>query len=108
MRIEEFKAFLERSGFPVAYESIDTLAGAAKLPYVVWRIEGEQHFGADYKKFFVRYNVSVELYTAKKDIAAEKKLDKLFDEYDFTKNSTYFHGDKINMTEYKMSICEEE
>ncbi len=109
MTQEGFKKLLEQSGYPVSFEKFDISEDEdVKLPYLVWRIPDEPHFGADYKNLFVRYDIIVELYTDEKDIAVEKNIDRLLSEYEYEKHSTYLTDEQMQQTAYHLSIYEEE
>lgn len=63
----------------VAYRAFP-VGKAPKLPFICYLVTGTDNFDADNKVYCVLQNVAVELYTAKKDVATEQKLEDKFAE----------------------------
>lgn len=79
MTLSELNAILKSSGYPVTYSHFKD---AQTPPFICYWSPYSPNFIADnkvYKKIDV---VQIELYTTKKDLAAEKKLEDLLDAND--------------------------
>jgi hypothetical protein len=76
MTLVELKELLETTGFPVAYSHfIATKGNPLPLPpYICYLVPYSSNFFADDQVYQEIDNVQIELYTSKKDLAAEAKL----------------------------------
>lgn len=82
MTLAELRQLLLQTGFPVFYHhwKKSTQYPECPLPpFIAYLAEGEPNFIADSKAYVKIKNIQVELYTDKKDLAAEEKLEGLFD-----------------------------
>lgn len=77
MTLEELKSILEATGFPVAYSHFKS---AVEPPFIVYLVDSEPNFKADNKVYKKLYDVRIELYTDKKDLVAESKLETLLND----------------------------
>lgn len=73
MNEKEMKAFLDKTGLPVAYSHFPD---NQKLPFICF-LSNKKAEGCDNRNNLYRYDYSVELYTEKKDIKSEEKLEGL-------------------------------
>lgn len=76
MQLSELVALLKTTGYPVAYHHFTE---SPTIPFIVYLDIGTSNFMADNKVYEKVLNIDVELYTEKKDLSAEKKLEDLFD-----------------------------
>lgn len=74
--MNELKVMLEQLKFPVAYDHFNT---PTSTPFIVFRRYASKNFFADGKVYKKINKIYVELYTDKKDVGIEEKLEKLFD-----------------------------
>lgn len=74
MKLLELKAVLAGTGIPVTYHSWPK-SKAPALPWGVYLEAYGRSFGADDVAYSVARHMQVELYTAKKDPASEKKIE---------------------------------
>lgn len=75
MTLTEFAKELTKLGLPVAYDHFVT---AQKPPFIVYINPSDNTFIADGIVYTKSKNVNLEVYTSKKDLALEKKLESFF------------------------------
>lgn len=94
---------LGKTGVPVARNSF--LKPQAP-PYIVYAFSHSNNFAADSKVYLKRDNYQVELYTDKKDIALEEKLEGIFDAYGlvYDKTETYLESEKLLEVLYEIQM----
>ncbi|SDC06194.1 hypothetical protein SAMN05421737_10573 [Shouchella lonarensis] len=68
----ELANILRGTGYPVAYLQFKS---TPSIPFIVYYTEGSNHFYADNSVRKRTYDVTVELYTDTKKLAAEEKLE---------------------------------
>lgn len=86
MTLVELKQLLDQTGYPVAYNHFSS-TNAPNPPFIVYMSPSTSNFLADNKVYSKVNNVTVELYTNYKDLAAEQKLESLFDANDIPWNA---------------------
>ena len=74
MTVTEIYNLLKTSNLPVAYSHFEE-GKAPPLPYVVFRLPNSNNFAADGNVYKAVTALYIELYTEKKDLATEKKLE---------------------------------
>lgn len=101
-QIELFTA-LKSLGMPVAYSSFSS---EQKLPYLIYLFAYSSDMIADNHNYLDIGNFQVELYTAKKDVAAEKLVqDKLKElEMPYTKTETQIEEEKVFQIIYEVQL----
>ena len=77
MTLIEFANILETTGLPVAYLSFDE-SDVPDMPFIVYQETGSNNFGADGIVYQPVKQIQVDLFTNKKDIAAEEALETAF------------------------------
>lgn len=98
MELEEIYEKLKTLGIPVAYYKFEK---PQNLPFAVYFEAGGEVEGADNYNLFRRKNIAVELYTAKKDVSLERRLENLFRDTELEKSAdTYLKDEKMFMTAY--------
>ena len=75
--LNELKEALEKTGLPVAYHHYEDEHG---YPYIVYEVTGQTNFFADGICYTQVADIQVDLYTATKDIATQKKLANILEE----------------------------
>lgn len=103
MTIQELKALLDTTGYPVAYNHFNS---APTVPFIVYRLPSENGFDADNVVYHNISDVEIELYTNKKDLQAEEKLRTLlFDnELPFVSFETYIESEKLFQKIYETRL----
>ncbi|EJL44026.1 hypothetical protein PMI08_02144 [Brevibacillus sp. CF112] len=71
MTLAELKNTLEKTGFPVTYSHFTS---KVKPPFICFVVAYSTNFMADNEVYQEIENVQIELYTIKKDPAAERKV----------------------------------
>lgn len=77
MTLEKLYSILKATGYPVAYSHFEV---KTSLPFITYLVNGSSNFFADNKVYKKIENIKIELYTSKKDLKVEKKLEELLDE----------------------------
>lgn len=85
MKLTELTKILKATGFPVAYSHFKT---HQEPPFVVYVTSHSSNFIADGKVYKKITNVQIELYTSKKDLDAEAKVEQVLDDNNITYQST--------------------
>lgn len=103
MTLVELKKILDATGFPVAYSHFND---PKKTPFITYLVTYSSNFHADNKVYKQIQNVDVELYTDKKDLAAEQTLEDLLNtnELPYEKVETYIDSEKIYQIIYEMRL----
>ncbi len=101
MTIQYIKKLLESTGYPVAYRYFAT---GQQAPYICFHIPKEPAFSADGKAYIKFKRVQIELYTDKKDISAEEKVENALAEIYYTKSEIYIEDIKKYQIVYEMEI----
>jgi len=77
MTLAEYAAVLETTGLPVAYLAFDE-TDVPEMPFITYQETGSNNFGADGKVYQPVKQIQVDLFSNKKDIVAETKLEEAF------------------------------
>ena len=108
MTLNDIYTILKATGFPVAYNHFTgtTTTPLPIPPYITYLNAYSSNFNADnivYKKID---NLQIELYTNKKDLTAEKKLEDILDNNDIAYDSTetWIDTEKLFQKIYEISI----
>lgn len=98
MELDEICGRLKTIGIPVAYLAFDK---PQKLPFIAYYEADGEITGADDYDLYRRKNIVVEIYSAKKDVALERKVEALFREFELDKAvDKYLSDEKMFMTAY--------
>lgn len=108
MTLTELQILLEATGFPVAYSHFvetDDLPIPAP-PFICYLCTFSAHFFADDKVYKSIDTVHIELYTAKKDLNAEAKLEAILNENELLYNSieVYIETEKLFQKIYEIEV----
>ena len=108
MTLVEFKKVLDATGYPVAYSHFTATetSPSPKPPYITYLVSYSSNFIADNKVYKKIDNVQVELYTNKKDLVSENKLETQLDNSDIPYQSieTYIESEKLFQKIYEIKI----
>ncbi|QBX26460.1 hypothetical protein Javan320_0026 [Streptococcus phage Javan320] len=80
MTLKDFYNILIKSKLPVAYHHFEEGRSPAP-PFIVYLVKDSENAGADNWSYHKTFNLQVELYTLKKDLEIETKMDDLFDSH---------------------------
>lgn len=96
--LQEIYNKLHTLKIPVAYLTFNT---PQKTPVCVYYESGTKITGADTLNLFRRVEITVELYTDKKDVSLERKIESLFSDVELEKAvDTYLPDEEMFMTAY--------
>ena len=104
MELKELKASLEKIA-PTAYRAFGK-NNVVPPPFICYFINNETLSGADDKNYIRDKLLIVELYTDKKDLETEGKLDKLFNGYEFDKYEAWIEDENLLQVAYHIPITE--
>lgn len=103
MTLVELVAMLRSTGYEVAYSHFND---PPALPYITYLVAFSSNFIADNQVYHKIDNVQIELYTDKKDLEAESKLEAALDEnklpYDNTE--TWISSEKLYQKIYEVRL----
>ncbi len=101
MTQEQIYSLLDTLGLPVAYSHFKE---TKKLPYLIYLTEDTSNFGADNKVYYKIDNWVIELYTDKKDINLEIRLEALLDDVElyYEKYEAYIDAEKMYQVRYEI------
>ncbi|KOS30764.1 phage protein [Bacillus anthracis] len=108
MTLSELKKILDATGYPVAYShfTATTTNPVPKPPYICYLVNGSPNIMADNKVHHKINNVNIELYTKKKDLIAEAKLEKILDnnEIPYESYEIYIETEKLFQKKYETRL----
>ena len=94
---------LQSTGLPVAYHHFEE---PPNPPYIVYLTDGSNNFSAD-NKVYAKFNTyRVELYTTKKDIISETKVEDVLDsaEMFYESYEVYIKSEELYQVVYEIEI----
>ncbi len=103
MSLEEFRAVLEQSGFPVAYHSFPE-GEAPPMPYITYITPYSNNFKADGRVYVSSRHMQVELYTRFKDMGAEERVEKALEDFYYGKSETGLDGENCYEVIYELEV----
>lgn len=77
MKFNEVSSMLKQLNIPVAYDHFNS---QPSIPFITYSDSGSNHVYADNSVYKRELFVEIELYTDKKDLSIENKLENLLDE----------------------------
>ena len=107
MDIKGLQNVLNSTGLPVVYHSFQSSGLKVKQPpYIIYYLKNSDNTGADNKVYYKQNYYNIELYTNKKDIAAEQKLEDAFDSASifYEKTESYIDEEKMFDILYEIEI----
>ena len=101
----EVKAMVEEMGLPYAYDHFAE-GEAVDPPFTCYLIPGSDNFAADGKVYHKISRVNVELYTDKKDLNAEQKVEDALDAASifYAKSEVWIDSEKLYEVLYEMEV----
>lgn len=111
MTLDKLYTLLKQTGYPVAYYQFESKKNnpPPNPPYIIYWTPESSSYGADTSKALVRNStVHVELYTTKKDLQAETKLEAALDSkcIHYDKNEAYIESEKLYQILYSFELIE--
>ncbi|PFJ15346.1 hypothetical protein COD67_14275 [Bacillus cereus] len=104
----EFIKILEATGYPVAYSHFTVTPGnpVPEPPYICFLVDGSANLMADNKVYHKINDVNIELYTTKKDLVAEAKLEKVLDDHEIPYDSygIFIESEKLFQKTYETRL----
>lgn len=102
MTFEEIYARLRKLNIPVAYMVFDK---PQNPPYIAYYESGGEVTGADNYNLYRNINITIELYTTKKNPQLEHQLEALFRDVELDKSTDiYIDNEKLLKIEYSFSF----
>lgn len=103
MTLAELKKILGASGFPVAYSHFNS---PQTPPFICYLVDSNSNFKADNKVYHKVTDVTIELYTSKKDLAAEAILENLLDqnEIPYEPYEVFIESEKLFQRIYEVRL----
>jgi len=111
MTLAELYALLKQTGYPVAYHHFVASENnpPPPPPFIVYWVPDEDNYGADTSEALIRSSVvHVELYTDKKDLVAEAKLEAILDsaKIHYRKTEAWIDNQKLFQVVYEFDLIE--
>ncbi|MGG0448241.1 hypothetical protein ABEZ87_30020 [Bacillus mycoides] len=108
MTLGELTKILEATGYPVAYSHFTATPGKTvpAPPYICFLVDGSANLMADNKVYHEISDVNIELYTIKKDLVAESKLEKVLDDHEIPYESfeAFIESEKMYQKTYETRL----
>lgn len=106
MILAELNTILKATGYPVAYSHFTATENnpAPTPPYITYLVAYSSNMFADDKVYKKIDNLQIELYTTKKDLVAEKKLEDLLDlnEIPYESTEIWIESEKLFQKIYEV------
>ncbi|AQY41677.1 hypothetical protein P4V88_01710 [Bacillus thuringiensis] len=104
----EFIKILEATGYPVAYSHFTATPGnpVPEPPYICFLVDGSANLMADNKVYHKINDLNIELYTIKKDLVAEAKLEEVLDDHEIPYDSygIFIESEKLFQKTYETRL----
>lgn len=108
MTLGELTKILEATGYPVAYSHFTATPNnpVPAPPYICFLVDGSANLMADNKVYHKINDLNIELYTVKKDLTAEAKLEQVLDDHDISYESygTFIESEKLFQKIYETRL----
>lgn len=98
MEAKDLFSLLKKLEIPVAYDHFDE---KVKPPYLRYDLADTHNFLADGHVYDTIYRIDIELVTATKDMALERKLEALLNSFKWSKSTQYSSDEKVYITVYE-------
>lgn len=108
MVLNDIYTILKATGYPVAYSHFTATTNnpLPTPPYIAYLSAYSSNFKADDKVYKKIDNLQIELYTTKKDLVAEKKLEDLLDsnEIAYETTETWIDSEQLFQKIYEVRL----
>ncbi len=104
-KMEDIKKMLQETGLPIEYHHFD-VKEAIEPPFLVYLFPESDNMSADNRVYQKIQELDLELYTDKKDLDAERKIERLLDreELFWEKTEVWLENEKLYEVLYKMEV----
>lgn len=101
MTLAEIKERLVRTGFPVAYSHFKSKTAP---PFICYMQTVTDNFAADDTMYFPVKGVRIELYTCKKDVPAEEKVEAALSGIYWEMSESYIKEENLFQIVYEIEV----
>lgn len=103
MTLIELVNLFKATGYPVAFSHFN---GTPSVPFITYTTPDTDNFLADNMAYVKIINVDIELYTNKKDLEAEQRIEALLDaaEIPWDAYQTYIDSEKLFQKVYEIGV----
>ena len=105
MTMEELAAMLQKMEIPFAYDHFAE-GESPEPPFICYLLPGSDNFAADGMAYFKISEVRIELYTDRKDLAVEHKVEDVLDgqEIFYDKTEVWIQSEKLYEVLYSFEV----
>ena len=105
MTMEELAAMLQKMEIPFAYDHFAE-GESPEPPFICYLLPGSDNFAADGMAYFKISEVRIELYTDRKDLAVERKVEDVLDgqEIFYDKTEVWIQSEKLYEVLYSFEV----
>ncbi|MDO5018814.1 MAG: hypothetical protein Q4E02_05880 [Lagierella massiliensis] len=98
-------SLIEEMGLPYAYSHF-AKGESPKPPFLVYLFPKNRHFGADGVVYYKNTEVDLEVYTDKKDLALERKIEGILDREQiyYEKSEVWIESERLYEVLYEFTI----
>lgn len=109
MTEKEFYKMLKESNFPAAYHHFEE-GKSPEPPFLIYLFPSTNNFAADGNIYKSVNQLDIELYTDKKDLKSEKKIEKILKENGifFQKTESFIETEKLYEVLYETEVLIDE
>lgn len=108
MTLTELVKMLKATGYPVAFSHFESTEQnpAPDPPFITYTTPNTENMHADNKTYQKVQNVDIELYTDKKDLQAEQKIESLLEQHEIPWESyeVYIESERLFQKLYEITI----
>lgn len=108
MTLDELATILKSTGYPVAYSRfiVDPSDNVPPPPFITYQVDDSANFFADNRVYKKISNISIELYTDKKDLDAEAALESALDANHLVYETTevWIEAEKLFQKIYEIGV----
>lgn len=105
MTMEELAAMLQEMGMPFAYDHFAE-GESPEPPFICYLLPGSDNFAADGRVYFKVNEVRIEVYTDRKDMSVESKVEAVLDDREifYNKSEVWIQSEKLYEVLYSFEI----
>jgi len=105
MTKQEVVGMIKEFNIPYAYDHF-TEGKSPKPPFCVYLYPSADNFAADGVAFYKQDNLHIELYTDKKDVSLEEKIEAVLDRHGFfyAKSEVWIQSERLYEVLYQMEV----
>ena len=103
--METLTTMLTKMGIPYAYDHF-VEGEASEPPFLCYLLPGSDHFAADGRVYFKIEEVRIELYTDRKDPAAENRVEAVLDQHGifYARSEVWIESEKLYEVLYSFEM----